>query len=361
MTTGATKLDVRAFGAAGDGQTDDTAAFQRALDAAAASQGTVFVPDGVYSCGRIRLPPHTGLVGNATWGYRSGGGAVLRLGDPAAPCLLDITGAVGATLNGLSLDGAKLGRGVHGIHMGPFENKREEDSPRIERCHVSRFTGDGIRLDPVWCFSIRSCEVIFNDGNGLAVRGWDGFVLDNWLSGNGGAGYASCGPNASNTFTGNRIEWNRGGGMRIEHGSHYNITGNYIDRSGGPGLRILDSFCITVTGNVIYRSGKPDWTGGGDEFDSCHIRLERCRGLTCTGNSACVGHDDNGQGGVSPRYGMVLGALRSSVVRDNALHVGATAELVRDLGGHGEGLILGDNPGSLYEDRGGTIWESGQL
>lgn len=365
METGSV-LNVRSFGACGDGKTDDTAAFQKALDAAAAERRTVFVPDGVYACGTLKFPPHTGLVGNATWGYREGGGSVLRLNDAKAVCLLDITGAVGATINGLSLDGASLGTDVHAIYAGPLDTKKEEDTPRIERCHISKFTGDGVRLDPIWCFSIRGCEIIFNQGNALYVRGWDGFILDNWFSGNGKAGYAALGPNASITMTGNRIEWNKGGGIRICGGSHYNITGNYIDRSGGPAISLLPRedgapcFCFTVTGNVIYRSGKPEWTSTTDEFESAHVRFETCRGLAFSGNSMCVGQDDGG-GSNSPRYGIVLRGLRNSIIKDNTLHIGAMTELVHDLGGHGEGTIVKDNVGSIFRDEGKNIWGSGQI
>lgn len=356
-------LDARTFGAAGDGKTDDTASIQNALDAAAAGNGTVVLPDGEYAVRGLRVHPHTGLVGNATWGYRSGGGSVLRLTDPNAACLIDITGAVGATLNGLSLDGNNLGDGVHGVYMGPFPDKKEEDSPRIERCHISRFTGDGVRLAPVWCFSIRGCEVIFNKGNALSVRGWDGFILDNWFSGNHGAGYAADDASASVTMTGNRIEWNRQGGIRIRGGSHYNITGNYIDRSGEAGIALLPrdtapSFCITATGNVIYRSGKPEWTD--DSCNSAHVRIEQAHGLVFTGNSMCVGQDDGG-GRMSPVNGIILRALRNSVVTNNALHIGAIEKLILDLGGHDAATVIRDNPGSLFEDRGNSIWASGQL
>ena len=41
-------FDVRKMGAAGDGVSDDTAAFQAAVDAAAAQEGIVFVPPGKY-------------------------------------------------------------------------------------------------------------------------------------------------------------------------------------------------------------------------------------------------------------------------------------------------------------------------
>jgi hypothetical protein len=248
--------------------------------------------------------------------------------------------------------------------MGDFPEKRQEDGPRIERCHISHFTGDGIRLDPIWCFSVRSCEVIFNKGNGLRVRGWDGFVLDNWFSSNGGAGFYAPGPNASITLTGNRIEWNKGGGIRILGGSHYNITGNYIDRSGGPGIVLLPRekspcFCITITGNVIYRSGKPEWTSP-DPLESAHVRIEETHGLTFVGNSMSVGRDDT-QGVSSPQFGIVLRSLVNSVVANNSLHIGCLKELIHDLGEHREGVVVKDNPGSIYTTPDLPIWASPQL
>jgi hypothetical protein len=357
-------FNVMDFGAVGDGKTDDTGAFMQALEAAAPIRGTVHVPDGTFLCSTLKMPPHTGLVGNATWGYREGGGSVIRLGDAQAKCLIDITAAVGATVYGLSLEGAGLGTDVHGICFNPFEGKKEEDTPRIERCHIARFTGDGIHLDHIWCFSVRSCEIIGNKGNGLYVWGWDGFILDNWFSGNGRAGYGAYGPNASITMTGNRIEWNHEGGIRVRGGTHYNITGNYIDRSGGPAISLASRpdgapcFCLSITGNLMYRSGKPEWTA--DELESTHVRFEDVRGLTFTGNTMCVGQDDGG-GLNSPQYAMVLKGLRNSVIKDNVMHIGALKQLVLDLGGHKDGTIIADNVGCVFRDEGKSIWGSGQI
>lgn len=59
-------FDVTAFGAKGDGKTDDTAAFQKALDAAKPTCGTVLVPSGNFRfLGRLDVPDGVTLKG--TW------------------------------------------------------------------------------------------------------------------------------------------------------------------------------------------------------------------------------------------------------------------------------------------------------
>ena len=58
----ASTYDVRAFGAAGDSQTLDTASFQKALDQCAGhGGGTVIVPAGKYLIGNIELKSNTTL------------------------------------------------------------------------------------------------------------------------------------------------------------------------------------------------------------------------------------------------------------------------------------------------------------
>src|SRR2546422_5235040 len=56
-----TNLDVRAFGATGDGKTKDTAAFQKALDVCTVAGGTVNVTSGVYLIGSIVIGSNTTL------------------------------------------------------------------------------------------------------------------------------------------------------------------------------------------------------------------------------------------------------------------------------------------------------------
>ena len=347
-------LNVKDFDAKGNGKTDDTKAIQTAIDKAAEVGGGVFMPPGTYLSGEIQMRAHGSLTGVAGFSYRNPGGTIIRLNDPKARCLVNITGAFGCTVQGLCLMGEKLGDGVHGMFLDKPDYGKEEDAFRIDTCLVSHFTGHGVNLQRVWCFSLRHSMIAYNKGDGLRVKGWDAFIMDNWFSGNVGAGYGAYEENASITMTGNRIEWNQAGGIVMRGGNHYNITGNYIDRCGGAGIlmssvgesgapaaRVTN---VTITGNVIYRSGK--WPGPGPE-GSCHLYLEGGRGVAVVGNTVDVGRDDDGSGRFSPSAGIVYKGMSSSVITNNVMDEAAMDALFVDLGGNAETAIVKDNPGCL--------------
>jgi hypothetical protein len=344
-------LNVIDFGAKGDGKADDTAAIQRALNAAGTTNGSVFIPQGTYLCSELKVPVGIGIHGLPAMDYRKGMGSVLKF-KGGTKCLINLTGAYGAYLFGLCLHGGDIEGGAHGIMVDKPDYGTQEDTPRIDMCRIEHFTGDGIRLERIWCFVVRHSHCYSNKGCGLRVRGWDGFILDNWFSGNGMAGYAAYDENASNTLTGNRIEWNHDGGIIIHGGSTYNITGNYIDRSGRCGIALLprggekNCHTLAITGNVIYRSAKPDW-GLKDEFDSAHVRFEYVKGLVFTGNAMHAGRDDDGLGNYSPDYGIVAKGLECSIIRDNVLFEGVLKQVVLDQGEHGADVIIKENVGSL--------------
>jgi hypothetical protein len=63
----------RKLGAAGDGSTDDTLALQRAIDAAAATGGGVFLPPGVYLTKELHVRPGIAIIGVPAWNYSGPG------------------------------------------------------------------------------------------------------------------------------------------------------------------------------------------------------------------------------------------------------------------------------------------------
>lgn len=347
---GATVFNVCEHGAVGDNQTDNTEVLQRAINEAAKVQGTVVIPPGRYLTGPLRGAKHIRITGSANFSFHYAGGSILQLKKGTnAKCLLDLTRCYGINVDNLCLRG--LGKEekeiVHGIGVFKKTYGNTEDTPQIDHCRIEYFSGDAIRFERIWCFVVRHCHLFACGGSGIAVQGWDGFILDNWLSGNHGMGFTSLHENCSVTLTGNRIEWNRKGGIFIAGGEKYNITGNYIDRSGNAGLALTGSRDIAITGNVIYRSGKREWTGEGK---GTHVSIVNSKGIAFTGNSLAIGRDDGGRGRLTPGVAMILKDLTNCVIANNALNLAATDELIKQDGTFNN-CVIENNMGSVLKKK----------
>jgi hypothetical protein len=356
-----TYLDVTEFGAKGDGKTDDTRAIQAALDTVVDVNGlqqpvSVFLPPGVYCSSRLQMHSNSALTGIPGYDYERPGGSQIKLIDPSVSCLIDISGARGVTIRGISLNGDRLGRDVHGVMRDdpdPSTNRKAQETPtRIEECRVAHFSGDGVHMMHSWVWTIRDSMIAFNAGNGVNYVGWDGWLLNCWLSGNKKAGLMAHGPvnfTSAVTVTANRIEWNGQEGILIADGSGMiQITGNYFDRSYFSAVAVTESGSapcsqITITGNFFYRSGK---SARPETVHSSHLRLEGASGIACTGNAFRAGNDSGSdRGPCSPSYGILYQNLLNSVITNNVLHQGALKTLISGSGGNG--VIVNDNPGSL--------------
>jgi len=368
-------FDVCDLGAAGDGVTDSTAAFQRAIDLAGEVKGAVCVPPGKYICRTLRLRPSVCIFGFTGWGYRETGGSVISLGDTdsSSPCLFDLTGAHGARLRDLQLLGGHcVGERTHAVYVGWDERytrqhddpAREdnclpedcqigfrEDSVTIESCYIKNFSGDAIHLERIWGFTVRNSMMVANKKNAIYINGWDGWITDCIMHTNHGAGIYTDTVCAAVTLTGNRIEWNRNGGINLVNARLLNITGNYFDRSYGPAiaLRGVREECnnICATGNIFNRSGRAKGSKRESEYESTHLYFENCTNLAFGQNTFITGNDDFGDGGESPDYCVVYKKIACCSIQANTMRGGALKRSFVDLGEHfGENLIK-DNTGVI--------------
>ncbi len=344
----ASVFNVLDFGAKGDGKTPDSESIQKALDAAGAVSGTVYFPAGRYLCHDLKVHQHTTVLAEPQWGYRGEAGAMLVLDSDEADCVLNITGAFGVHLRGLFLQGRRgAKKPIHGV----FLNNSEKYSPRedaivIDDCKIERFSGHGVHLLRIWLFIIRHSIMQANQGCGVQITGWDGFVTDNQFSGNGSHGFGCEGVGATIMFTANRVEWNRGYGLYLFAGDAWNVTGNCFDRNWGAGLCALKMRTTTVTGNVFRRCGKDSRLLAEGER-SCQVRLEECSGLTFVSNVCAAGRDDGGRGEYTPQFGFLVRKLSHCVISANTLFRGYLKEMTVDLGEHGAEYSFSNNVGSL--------------
>jgi hypothetical protein len=163
-------LSVTAFGAKGDGVTDDRAAIQSALDAATAGTGELYVPPGTYSVGQ------SGAISLAVHGklHLRGAGqdqTVLQQAPGVGPAvrLLTVSGD-GVVIEDLTVDGNKHAQTKSEQRHGLFVTATE--GLVVQRVTARNFTGDGFYLYSNANHS-RFLQVVAtgNDRNGITFGG----------------------------------------------------------------------------------------------------------------------------------------------------------------------------------------------
>src|SRR5664280_531039 len=206
-------LNVRDFGAKGDGLAKDTSAIQKALDACGENGGgTVLVPEGVYLTGSIILHSNTTLqlasranllgspdiadypVVNVRWEgeFREGhralvsatdaanititGGAIFgpplnlgKLRNPRGPVLIELSGCTNALLEGFTTQYQQLWS-IHLLYCNHF-------TARNLTIRTVNANGDGLDVDSCAGVTIERCDINTGDdaislksGRGLAAQ-----------------------------------------------------------------------------------------------------------------------------------------------------------------------------------------------
>lgn len=146
---GTARVDVRNKGATGNGTTDDTTAFQNAINSLPATGGTIYVPAGTYlidaersiklrSRNHLQLAPDATLVAKPT--------ANESYNVVLADSVSDIEISGGRIIGERDDHKATIGEGGHGIRI------RGCSRVTIRDIHISKGWGDGICVGPkpVW-------------------------------------------------------------------------------------------------------------------------------------------------------------------------------------------------------------------
>ena len=157
-------LDVRGYGAACDGETDDTASIQAAIDAVSTcGGGVVYLPPGTYRVSKtqwqsyaLRMRPHVKLMGAGA------GATVVQLVDdtPAIIAIIHAEAAHGMALQGLTFDGARYE--VYQSDQMAAVRLVSTEGASVRDCGFRNPRGDGLLINgpasPTAHLSIENCE-----------------------------------------------------------------------------------------------------------------------------------------------------------------------------------------------------------
>lgn len=334
------------------GATDTTSHIQAAITAAAASSigyGVVYLPAGTYKIsGGFNLPVNVTLTGDESVGgtvtsvYQ---GTVLEMSSSfSGSYVLGISEVSnntvnGATVRGLMINGLNYTAApVHGIQItGPAITV-------LRDIRITQVSGWGIWTIPdlsageIGCYG-QDWDNILIDSTGQGgislVYAEDSTFRDCYVIGcNGGPGWQIAGADNSH-FSDCRAEWNSQYGWWITNitvgGNAYNwtfATGSCqfsncsTDRSTFDGMRIDATWTtgsgvgtgpctIQVSGMVNRRDGKANSGAVGSYAGLALVSTNLP--VIFTGFSQCTGIDDGGTGNQSPRYGVFLSGVGSTV------------------------------------------------
>jgi len=138
-------IDAAALGLRPNVSEDQSQAFQRAVDQAAAARAVLHLAPGFYRAGSLRLPPYAAIAGV------SGATRIVM----AAPPMMSAAGSDHVSIHGLVLDGV--------------------DIPLPARVGLVQFKQ---------CRAVRiaDCEIVNAGGNGIAIEAVEGEVIGNTIS-----------------------------------------------------------------------------------------------------------------------------------------------------------------------------------
>ncbi len=251
-------LDAASLGVRANAADDQSKAFQRAIDAAAAAGAVLQVAPGNYRAAGLILPPHAAIAGVA---------GATRIALSAGPTLMSARGSDHISVSGLILDGGNIAsRDRHGLI-----DLAHGRSIRVADCEIvnaggnaisleaieGEFTGNAITAADAAIFSLDALALTISGNyvrgagnNGILVwrsaPGDDGtLVVDNRIENvtnvSGGSGQYG---NAVNVFRADNVMVR---GNRIRNAAFSAVRGNAASN-----LQILGNTCTDLGEVALY-------------------------------------------------------------------------------------------------------------
>jgi hypothetical protein len=348
-------VNVKDFGAKGDGKTDDTYAINKAI--LKCTDGVIEFPRGNY---KVTQTIFIDLSKNGTLGIsgRGGSASIIMTGEGPAFCfvgnhqgsadpmsvkpetwekermpLIDALEIVGANLNADGIEirnilmpvfRALLIRNVrNGLH---FTSRNR--NILINQCHIYDVSGVGIYLDHVNIHQmiVSNSHISYCKKGGIKVA--DSEIRDLEITGNDiEYNCDPSGPVSADIW----IDCSHGGSVR-----EGTISGNTIQAIPSPHGANIRFTGLPANSNKI---GLWSITGNHISNQEVNIELDHCRGVNVTGNTFIRGYDRH----------LIINDSRNIIVGDNVFDHNDdyfTPGIV-SLGGisvnRGQGIILNDN------------------
>lgn len=200
-------VDVRAYGATGDGSTDDTTAIQAAIDAAS----VIFFPAGIYKLtSELALDNDAGSNGDNKFLFGAARGGVAEL-------VQSVAGQAVIRLDATGDDAGKIEIRNLSMKLGPSA------------------VSQGIELQNCFEFSIINCHIYGTTGSDT----------------DGGVGIHLSTTCKQGEIRGNYIGASLAAGIYISSGQSIQINDNQIFETYGHGIEITGSGNISVTDNQV--------------------------------------------------------------------------------------------------------------
>jgi len=248
------RMDATTLGLRPNAAEDQSMAFQRAIDRAAAARAVLGLAPGFYRAGSLKLPPYAAIAGVA------GATRILMAGGPL---LLTSTGSDYIRLSGLVLDGNAIPlparNGLLQFAHGRFL--------RIADCEIVNAGRNGITLEAVEgevsgnTISAADAAIFSLDARGLRIAG-------NTIRGAGNGGilvWRSTAGDDGTLVVDNRIEHisNRAGGsgqygnaVNVFRANNVIVRGNRIRNAAFSAVRGNQASNLQIVGNTCSSLGE---------------------------------------------------------------------------------------------------------